>query len=140
MKDYVMRSQVGADGYPKVVVNLGIEEPSTNLYSIHDIDDRPPPHKRCTHLAGQNMEIRINHYVRSLQHFAHKILRHYKEDKHYDHEPLNRFWGRDINLFYDDSIYERFGCQTKALMAHPPPPLEEGINIPKLTQVLRTSR
>jgi len=118
MANYVMRSPLAEDGFPKVVLNLYPRQgkPVETLFSVHAITGgegiRP-----CKEPA---LEVRINHYVRSLDHYDLKVKTHYREMSRYDRDPLDLFWERDRNDEYDDAALERYGCQVMALLQHPP--------------------
>ena len=113
-----MRSPIADDGFPKVLINFHPQQgqPVHSLFSVHAVtggDDVYP----C---VEDVVDVRINHYVRSLDHYDLKIKTHYKEQKRYDSNPLDLFWERDRNDEYDDVAYARYGCDVLTLLQHPP--------------------
>lgn len=135
ISNYVMRSPIHEDGYPKVIVNLAPGGPPAKqvmLYSVHSIDTRDLEQPGEGQGEGEKekkgqlappvclervAELRINHYSRSLEDYDLKIKTHYDGQARYQTNPLELFWERDRNDEFDDSAAVRYACQIKALLS-----------------------
>jgi len=94
-----MASEVGTDGLSKCIANIAPLPDAvynfnvTGLYTVHNfIEQAKAP---CT-FQGDTKELRLNHYVRSLQDYevkvntGHKVLNRYRN-------PFEIWWERDRN-------------------------------------------
>lgn len=75
---FILASPVGADGFPKMMANIYPSNATTNataLFSVHNIVEQA---KVPCRFSPNTKDLRINHYVRTLQDYETKILTGHK--------------------------------------------------------------
>lgn len=110
---YLLASPDYADGFPKMLVNIfpeGKSRNATQLYSVHNVDQDKIPCK----LKNDVKDIRINHYLRSLEEYDQKAL--HGDTKHErNSEPLKKFFDRDRNDVLSP-VAADYSCRVHALL------------------------
>lgn len=107
---FVLASPVGSDGFPKMLANIYPTNAKTNataLYTVHNIVDQA---KVPCRFHPDTNDLRINHYLRTLQDYETKMLTGHKVLDRYSKNPLGIWWERDRNDRLDESAAV-FSCQ-----------------------------
>lgn len=128
---YLLASPDHADGYPKLIANILPENRTRNvtrLYSIHDFADQGEI--PCI-LKNDIKDVRINHYLRSLEEYDKKALFGPSQQEKYT-QPLKKFFDRDRNTHLS-LVASAYACEVHALLAQ----MEEMQNEGKIPAVVR---
>ncbi|KAM3571245.1 hypothetical protein VYU27_006702 [Nannochloropsis oceanica] len=111
---YILASPDHADGMPKLIANIHPENRTRNataLFSVHDfVNQTVIP---CL-LKKDVKDVRINHYLRSLEEYDKKALAvNTQKEKYMD--PLKKFFKRDWNTHLSLAA-STYACQVHALL------------------------
>ncbi|GAB5031680.1 udp-n-acetylglucosamine [Nannochloropsis oceanica] len=111
---YLLASPDNADGMPKLIANIHPENRTSNataLYSVHDfVNQTVIP---CV-LKKDVKDVRINHYLRSLEEYDKKALTVNNQNEKYK-DPLKKFFKRDWNTHLSLTA-SAYACQVHALL------------------------
>jgi hypothetical protein len=112
---YLLASPDHADGFPKLIANIRPENRTRNatkLYSIHDFADQAEI--PCI-LKKDVKDVRINHYLRSLEEYDKKSLFGPSQQEKFT-QPLKKFFDRDRNTHLS-LVASAYACEVHALLA-----------------------
>jgi len=112
---YLLASPDYGDGFPKLLAHILPENRTRNatkLYSIHDFADQGEI--PCI-LKNDVRDVRINHYLRSLEEYDKKAVFGPSLEEKYT-QPLKKFFDRDRNTHLS-LVASAYACQVHALLA-----------------------
>ena len=113
-ENFLLSSPDYLDGYPKMLANLaptGKNRTVEQLYTVHNFNDQ---HEIGCKWKNEIRDLRINHYVRSLEDYEHKMLTGHAALNRYT-KPLQIFWERDRNELYRP-VAGDYACRVHALL------------------------
>jgi len=111
---YLLASSDHADGFPKLIANIYPDNRTRNATQLHSIHDFQDQGEIPCILKNHIKDVRINHYLRSLEEYDKKSLFGPSQDEKYT-QPLKKFFARDHNTHLS-LVASAYSCQVHTLL------------------------